>query len=578
MAFGQKNTQESGFKPAYTHKGTVRDTVNPIYSPQVQASQFARDNGTYSKKTRKRRSKKPLVIAVCCVLVLCLAGAGVAAAMWYNNVNNELTHGTKSDDELNAISDELAKVSAKTFDEPFYMMLIGSDAREGDDEEGQRSDTNIVARVDPTTNTVTLISIPRDTMIEIDGYGTQKFNAAYSIDGAAGAIREAKELLGVEIEHYAEVDFNELEELVDAVGGVDVVVDERIDDPDADNWTKEDVHHVVVEAGEQHLNGEAALVFARSRDYVDGDFTRTKNQRKLIEALADKVLALPATDLPNVVQTAAKSVTTDLDMGDLVALAQQFQDNDTNLNAVKSANSSAGSSSGTTDTETATTSSDTSLTGSTSSASDTAAESTSSASTSSAADSTSSGSGNESALSGLTLYSAMLPSTTAYIGDVSYVINDPAATKEMMKLVEAGKDPSTVECTTDPATLIAEYYSEYSSSYSADGSGGGVDAGSYGTDATGSYGYDAAGSGYGASSYGYDATGGGYSDTSSNYSYDYSSTGSGSAYGTGTDSGSTYDYSAGSTGTDSYSGGYSDASGGTGYDYSSAGGSTYSAY
>ena len=69
------------------------------------------------------------------------------------------------------------------------MMLIGSDKREGDDEGGARSDTNIVVRVDPTSNQATLVSIPRDTMIDIDGYGTNKFNAAYNYGGAAATIR-----------------------------------------------------------------------------------------------------------------------------------------------------------------------------------------------------------------------------------------------------------------------------------------------------------------------------------------------------------------------------------------------------
>ena len=76
----------------------------------------------------------------------------------------------------------------------------------------------------------------------------------------------------------------------------------------------------------QHLDGEAALVFARSRAYADGDFTRTENQRKLIQAIVDKVLAMPVTELPGVIEAAAQSVTTDLSVTDIINLAQQFQD------------------------------------------------------------------------------------------------------------------------------------------------------------------------------------------------------------------------------------------------------------
>lgn len=256
-------------------------------------------------------------------MLVVFVGAGTAAALWVNSVNDTLTKGQKSATELDEINDVLVKTTS--FDEPFYMMLIGSDARADDESMGARSDTNIVVRVDPTTNSATLVSIPRDTMINIDGYGYCKFNAAYSYGGAALAIKEASELLGVNISHYAEVDFDSLIGLVDTVGGVDVTVDQRINDPDADGSVIGQ-KKIIIEAGEQHMDGETALVFARSRAYADGDFTRTANQRKLIAALAEKILSMPLAKLPSIVQTAAGSITTDLSVTDLYSLATQFQD------------------------------------------------------------------------------------------------------------------------------------------------------------------------------------------------------------------------------------------------------------
>ena len=85
------------------------------------------------------------------------------------------------------------------------------------------------------------------------------------------------------------------------------------------------VPRVIIEEGEQHLDGNQALVFARSRAYADGDFTRTANQRKLIMAIVNKVLAMNTTELLGVVQAASNCVTTDLAVGDIAALAQQFQ-------------------------------------------------------------------------------------------------------------------------------------------------------------------------------------------------------------------------------------------------------------
>ena len=312
----------AGYRPAFT-PGSQGPGANNAFRNQAGASQYSRSNPQYSaQRSRKSAKGKKIALGVCCALIVALIGCGTAFAVWYNNVNSQLNTGGKTSEELENINEQLV---SSNFNEPFYMMLIGSDKREGDDEGGARSDTNIVVRVDPTTNFATLVSIPRDTMINIDGYGYCKFNAAYSYGGAALAIKEASELLGVNISHYAEVDFDSLIGLVDTVGGVDVTVDQRINDPDADGSVIGQ-KKIIIEAGEQHMDGETALVFARSRAYADGDFTRTANQRKLIAALAEKILSMPLAKLPGIVQTAAGSITTDMSVTDLYSLATQFQD------------------------------------------------------------------------------------------------------------------------------------------------------------------------------------------------------------------------------------------------------------
>ena len=279
------------------------------------AGQYSRSNPQYSTQAKKRSGRgKKIMIGVVCALVVALVGGGTAFALFVNSVN-ESFRGNVSDEEWLEISDSL--LSTTNYDEPFYMLLIGSDERTDDESMGARTDTNIVVRVDASNSTVTLISIPRDTAIEIDGYGTQKFNAAYTFGGVSGVIDATNELLGIQISHFAMVNFEKLIELVDVIGGVDVEVPERIDDSDAGD--------IVIEAGLQHLDGEAALVFARSRAYVDGDFTRTSNQRLLIQAIIEKVLSLSATELPGVIQAGAECVTTDMSATDILSLAMQFQ-------------------------------------------------------------------------------------------------------------------------------------------------------------------------------------------------------------------------------------------------------------
>lgn len=296
------------------YPGASYGSVNPAGN----MSQYSRMNPAYSKKSCRMGTGKKIALGVLTAFIVAALGVGSAAALYFNSINDALTKGDKTDEELLAIQDALSTDAPKPFTEPFYMMLIGSDKRQDGSFEGARSDTNIVVRVDPTKNVVTMASIPRDTQIQLDDYGTNKFNAAYNFLGAAGTIEEAEKLLGVDISHYAEVDFESLSELVDAVGGVDITLEEPIDDPH--------IPDVYIEAGEQHLDGERALAYARSRQYVDGDFTRTAHQRELVTAIVDEVLEMPVTDLPKVISAAASCVTTDLTVDELISLATQFKD------------------------------------------------------------------------------------------------------------------------------------------------------------------------------------------------------------------------------------------------------------
>ena len=320
---GPQQASPSAYRSAYT-PGSQGRSANTAYSRQSAASQYSRNNPQYSRNANRRMSRgKKVAIGVLAAVLVAVVGCGTAFALYVNSINSELI-GDMTSEEMQAIQDVLAP--KKSFDEPFYMMLVGSDERAGSDEAGARSDTNIVVYVDPTRNQASIVSIPRDTMIDIDNVGISKFNAAYNYGGVSSTIREASQLLGVDISHYAEVNFENMVQLVDAVGGVDVEVTERIDDTDADNTTDNpNGKRIIIEEGLQHLDGEQALVFARSRAFVDGDFTRTANQRKLIMALVNKVLDMPVTELPGVIQGAAKCVTTDLSVTDIVALAEQFK-------------------------------------------------------------------------------------------------------------------------------------------------------------------------------------------------------------------------------------------------------------
>lgn len=305
------------------HIAPIEDSFGAGFRP-VSTSSVTHDgfpngfdllNSDGLRRVKKKKSKLPkILITVFAVLFALVVCAGIALALWVNSLNESMGF------EDEAQKQELMRVLAPSNDgqnaqesSAFYMLILGSDAREGDG--ASRADVTMLCRIDPDTATVDLVSIPRDTMVEIDGYGTQKINAAYSFGGAAGAVETVSQFAGVDISHYAEVHFEELESVVDELGGIWVNVPEAFQ-----------AGNISFDAGEQKLNGEQALAFARERHNVSGgDFGRAQAQRIIVQAIIKQVLNTPPAELPSIVGKLASSVSTDYSVTDLVSLAQTFQ-------------------------------------------------------------------------------------------------------------------------------------------------------------------------------------------------------------------------------------------------------------
>ena len=272
----------------------------------------------YAQKRRgsKRHRKLKIFFGIFATLLI---AASAVALWWLFDTNAKLRNGL----DANLQS---ALVKAKDSD-PFYMLLLGVDKDEdrsenwGSDTSNFRADTIILARVDPKNKKITLISIPRDTMVDMGADGKQKINAAYSLGGAANMVKVVSKFANVNISHYAEVDFESFTKIVDSIGGVDVNLPQPV----------KDVQYAGIDlpAGEQTLNGEQALGLSRSRhaydDYGGGDFYRAANQRMILMAIAKKVLKLDPAAMASAVSQIADSVTTDMSVTDIVGLALQFR-------------------------------------------------------------------------------------------------------------------------------------------------------------------------------------------------------------------------------------------------------------
>ncbi len=272
---------------------------------------YSRENvGRYSERARQRRTGKRIRRVIVVTLVALLACVGTAAGVWFSNIAGRLNNGAIITPDL-----LLTLVDSNVTKEPFYMLLLGTDGRPGED--SYRADSIVLARIDAPEKEVTLISIPRDTKIEYDG-STIKINAAHVYDGAEGMVEAVNDLCDIKISHYAEINFEGMQQLVDALGGVEVNVPDRIDDPKAADF--------VIEPGLQTLNGEQALAFCRSRAYADGDYTRMRHQRIFLAALANTILnKMDVGNLMGIVDSLSSMVVTDMSVQDIISLVNAMR-------------------------------------------------------------------------------------------------------------------------------------------------------------------------------------------------------------------------------------------------------------
>jgi LCP family protein required for cell wall assembly len=206
------------------------------------------------------------------------------------------------------------------------VLILGLDRRP-DQGRAVRSDTMVLMTVYPPGPRIALLSIPRDLYIEIPGYGASRINTAHfwgeneaEGGGPALAMQAVAQNFGVLVHHYACVDFNGLRAIVDAAGGVDVVVEEPIVD---DAYPTDDygTMHIEIPAGPQHMDGETALRYARSR-HGSSDFDRAGRQQQIIIALSRRLLEPEVwPKLPAVYRVVMDNVDTDMTGRGLLLLA-----------------------------------------------------------------------------------------------------------------------------------------------------------------------------------------------------------------------------------------------------------------
>ena len=196
------------------------------------------------------------------------------------------------------------------------IMIMGVDER-GDDV--GRSDTLMIATLDPKKDQAALLSVPRDTRVKIKGHGYDKINAAYAYGGHNLTKGTVESFLGVPMDHYVIINIQAFQRIIDAIGGIDIDVEKRMyyEDP----WDDDGGLVINLQPGMQHMDGKTAITYVRFRD-EEGDIGRIGRQQKFMKAVMEKITS-PAiiTKLPSVIKEVMSSVKTDLSFRQLLEFA-----------------------------------------------------------------------------------------------------------------------------------------------------------------------------------------------------------------------------------------------------------------
>lgn len=255
------------------------------------------------RRSSRRERRKEKHVWPWVLLFLCFIAAAAAGALFASNSLLD-RNGSLAEDGLMTAKDKST------------IMIMGVDTREDD---VGRSDTLMLATIDPKKDQAALLSIPRDTRVKIKGHGFDKINAAYAYGGERLTQSTVENFLGVNVDHYIVINTHAFQKIIDALGGIDINVEKRMyyEDP----WDDDGGLLIDLQPGMQHMDGKTAVTYVRYRDQ-EGDIGRIKRQQKFIAACMDKLTSpsiIPK--LPAVIREVISSVKTDLSVRQLLEFA-----------------------------------------------------------------------------------------------------------------------------------------------------------------------------------------------------------------------------------------------------------------
>ena len=258
----------------------------------------------HSEEKKNRKGLKTFGIIVLVLLIILAIIVGGTFAFVHSKLS-KMQKVDLNEDDLNVSAQAEQQLA-----EYRNIAIFGVDSRDDSYDKGNRSDCIIIASINNKTKEVKLISVYRDTYVQIEGHGLDKITHAYSYGEAPLAIKTLNTNLDLNIKEFATVNFDVVKETVDYIGGISMPI------------TSEEVGHIsgITKPGTYTLTGEQALAYSRIRYASGGDYKRTERMRDVLTAVANKVKTLNISQLNGFVDTILPKVYTNITSADIFSM------------------------------------------------------------------------------------------------------------------------------------------------------------------------------------------------------------------------------------------------------------------
>ena len=275
-----------------------------------------------SKKTKKRKKAKMITFAIEAAILIVLL-----IVLYVLNRTELLSKVTYDEEVVQESVNELTKETLEKMEEYTNIALFGLDTRQaGSLGKGNRSDTIMVASINNDTKDVKIVSVYRDSYLNLANDKYRKCNEAYSVGGPEQAVAMLNMNLDLKIDHYMSVDFLAVSEVVDLLGGIEIDVDEY-EIEHLNNYTVETSKvtgkktEKLTKTGLQTLDGVQATSYCRIRYTAGDDFKRTERQREVLETIAKKAKTMSVSQLDEIIKKVFPMCATNMTVDQLLAIA-----------------------------------------------------------------------------------------------------------------------------------------------------------------------------------------------------------------------------------------------------------------